>query len=636
MSTLQHPIVRYAIMLLIAVGFIGPHNFKTASEYKAARMQFSDSAAAKATQEALKIQAAFRSIYENIRTISQLPSVKSLDRHGSNLGTDGRETVQQVYNNLAAKIYGSELYIVPAGFDSDVVDLAERQPQIKIEKFAQLIIRSNTKSETPNAVGLNTLAERTNGLLAYRRLKEHQNWLHTHHPTERAIEELNVPMVSGSEVVAANRANARPLEISENRSWLMFSVPYYGRDGALKGTVTAVIPSETIRALLPDRHYALTNKNYSYVSRTHKDGQERKSLHFVKLGVPDPDLLASSVIDIAAFDPRSEWKLWAGTPNREFHQSPVVSSIRRYEIGGYAAIFLLMGLLIFMQWEGVARIKAQRAIDIAAETKKTEQETRRLNQELEANMKMLSEAQQALVKHERLSTLGQVTATLSHEIRNPLAAIRSSLFTIRRTAEKANIKLDRPLDRADRSIARCDNLIGDFLEYTRTNKLDLKTTDAAEFLNEVLDDQVPPAGIEMTRDLSIPGPQIVIDPERFRRVIINFVDNAAQAIRDSNATNGKIDVSCRPFNGGTIISVKDNGPGIPPDVLERIFEPLFTTKSFGAGLGLATVKQLVEQHDAEIKIDTEVGVGSIFSVVLPAPLLEMPADSEAKNLETVA
>jgi signal transduction histidine kinase len=138
----------------------------------------------------------------------------------------------------------------------------------------------------------------------------------------------------------------------------------------------------------------------------------------------------------------------------------------------------------------------------------------------------------------------------------------------------------------------------------------------------------------LTRDLQMPGPQIAIDPERFRRVIINLVDNAAQAIRDSGGENGNINVSCSPFNDGTIISVKDNGLGIPDDVLDRMFEPLFTTKSFGAGLGLATVKQLVQQHSADMRIDTEVGVGSIFSVVLPDPSTLIPTDKHTRDMET--
>lgn len=634
MSILQHPVVRYAIILIIAVGLIGPHKYKMIGEYKAARSQFAKSAAADATREALKVETAFRSIYENIRTVSQLPAVKKLDQNGNNLDADGRETVQQVYNNLVSGLHGSELYIVPLGFEPSLVDSISGPKQKSIAKFDRLIIRARNMSDVPAGSRTSASENAAHEALVFGRLKEHHDWLTSHHPTENAIEELNVPMISGPAVAVSDPANLSKLKADEDLSRLMFSVPFYGRDGALKGTITATVPSQSIRALLPERHYAITNENYNYVSRLHEFGQESRSLRFVKLGVPDPELIASSVIDIDAFDPRSKWRIWSGMPNSKFYDSPAVGSIRRYEIGGYAAILLLVGLLVFMQWEGVAQLKAQRAIDIASETEKAEQETRRLNLELEANMKMLSEAQQALVKHERLSALGQVTATLSHEIRNPLAAIRSSLFTIRRTAEKAGLKLDRPLDRADRSIARCDNLIGDFLEYTRTHKLALKTVDAAEFLNEVIDDQVPTAGISLRRDLPSPGPQIVIDPERFRRVIINFVDNAAQALRDSETADGEIIVSCRPFNDGTIMSVKDNGPGMSQDVLDRIFEPLFTTKSFGAGLGLATVKQLVEQHNAEIKVDTELGVGTVFSVILPGAPTQPRSDNEASDMET--
>ena len=262
-------------------------------------------------------------------------------------------------------------------------------------------------------------------------------------------------------------------------------------------------------------------------------------------------------------------------------------------------------------------------------------ELRLAHQELEANMKRLSEAQKELIKSERLSALGQVTATMSHEIRNPLGAIRSSLYVVREAVNKANIKLDRPLNRIERSVTRCDNIIGDFLEYSRTKEVSLKTVDGSEFLNEVLDEQTIPAGIALTRDLPRPGAQMAIDPERFRRVIINLVDNAAQAIQENRSEGGEIAVSCHARGRGSVIHIRDNGPGIPDEVLAKIFEPLFTTKSFGAGLGLPTVNELVKQHWAELTIDTQCGVGTTFSVLLP-PASAVNAEINESDIEEKA
>lgn len=230
----------------------------------------------------------------------------------------------------------------------------------------------------------------------------------------------------------------------------------------------------------------------------------------------------------------------------------------------------------------------------------------------------LSDSQMQVLQAERLSVLGRVTATVSHEIRNPLGAIRNSLFIIREAAEAKGLNLSRPLDRMQRSVARCDSIIGDLLEYTRTKELSFVNVGSAEYLNDLLNEQAIPDGISLERNLPDPGPQIAVDQDRFPRIMINLVENAGQAIKESGAEEGKITVSCEELDGGkTAVRVTDDGPGIPDDVLAKIFEPLFTTKSFGAGLGLPTVKQLVEQHGAELTIETEVGVGTTFSVVLP-------------------
>lgn len=239
---------------------------------------------------------------------------------------------------------------------------------------------------------------------------------------------------------------------------------------------------------------------------------------------------------------------------------------------------------------------------------------------LERSHQELAESQQRLVQSERLSVLGQVTATISHEIRNPLGAIRNSLFTIGRTAAAKGWNVDRPLSRAERSVTRCDNIISDLLEYTRTKELTLRTVDGSEYLNELLDEQSLPDNVTLCRQLPVPGPRIAVDLDRFRRVIINLLENAAQTIAGDQADGGEIVITCESCGDGHAIRVKDNGPGIPDEVLDRIFEPLFTTKSFGAGLGLPTVKQVVEQHGAELLIETECGIGTTFSVVLPPVL----------------
>jgi signal transduction histidine kinase len=227
----------------------------------------------------------------------------------------------------------------------------------------------------------------------------------------------------------------------------------------------------------------------------------------------------------------------------------------------------------------------------------------------------LRAAQSELVRKERLSALGQLTATMAHELRNPLSAIRNTLFAVKETAANKGIDLERPLTRVERSVARCDRIINDLLDYTRVKELHLGELAPDPWIEEVLSEQRLPAGIELERRLDADC-MIAIDPERVRRVLINLIDNAAQAMPE-DARERKITVTTALLDDGHCeFAVADTGAGITADVLPKVFEPLFSTKSFGTGLGLPMVKQIVEQHGGTITITSEIGKGTRVTVRL--------------------
>jgi len=224
-----------------------------------------------------------------------------------------------------------------------------------------------------------------------------------------------------------------------------------------------------------------------------------------------------------------------------------------------------------------------------------------------------------LMKKERLSVLGQLTATVADELRNPLSAIRNTLFTMREIAIDSGIALDRPIARIQRSIARCDRIIGDLLEYTRAPELSRAAVGFDDWLRDVLVDLSLPATVALVEELDAGEAIVPIDVERIRRVVINLIDNAVQALGEAEPRAGinTITVHSAVFAGCLELTVGDNGPGIPPENIARIFEPLFSTKSFGTGLGLATAKQMVDQHGGAIGVDSEVGVGTTITIRLP-------------------
>ncbi len=264
-----------------------------------------------------------------------------------------------------------------------------------------------------------------------------------------------------------------------------------------------------------------------------------------------------------------------------------------------SVVIALMIYLIARQFQTYGELAAARAETIEAE-----------------RARLAAEAE--LLKTERLSVLGQLTATVAHELRNPLSAIRNTLFTIKELAAAGGIKLDRPAARMERSIERCDRIISDLLEYTRNRALNRGDIHFERWLGEVLADLTVAPDIVLTRELGAGDTIVSIDGDRIRRVVINLVDNSMQAMAQLPPDHEKrITVRTAVAAGEMVLAVEDSGPGILPENLTRIFEPLFSTKSFGTGLGLPTVKQIINQHGGMIAVESDVGKGTRVTVRLP-------------------
>lgn len=253
-----------------------------------------------------------------------------------------------------------------------------------------------------------------------------------------------------------------------------------------------------------------------------------------------------------------------------------------------------------------------------------------LNQELEqriaGRVQELKVAQEELMRKSRLATLGQITGTVSHELRNPLGALRASVTVISNLAGDEATTMRQAVDIANRSILRCDEIIGDLLEYSRVRPLNLREVGLNQWVADVLDEFRLPEEIELLRSFTCEQ-ALSVDPDRLRRVVTNVVDNAVQAMTaDDKRAPASIEKQARRLTVSTHTTASraelrftDNGPGMDQETIQKIFEPLYSTKASGVGLGLTLVKQIMEQHGGGVEFESAPGKGTKTVLWLPLP-----------------
>jgi signal transduction histidine kinase len=243
-----------------------------------------------------------------------------------------------------------------------------------------------------------------------------------------------------------------------------------------------------------------------------------------------------------------------------------------------------------------------------------------LEQKIAERTEQLNKAQAELLRQERLATLGKLTATIAHEIRNPLATVNTSIFSIGAAiARNDTERMKRALTLAERNVKRCDNIITELLDYTRKLEIRPATVNIDKWIGRILDEQTFPEGIICKRNLSS-GLDTRIDGEHMRRAVVNVITNAVHALSEEGSPGKELTVETA--GSGTIFEIRviDKGPGIPEELQQKIFEPLFSTKGFGVGLGLSITKDIMEKHHGGVDIRSRPGEGT--TVTLWAPIAD--------------
>ena len=225
----------------------------------------------------------------------------------------------------------------------------------------------------------------------------------------------------------------------------------------------------------------------------------------------------------------------------------------------------------------------------------------------------LEEAHHELLRSERMATLGRLAATVAHELRNPLAVVRTSACYLRQRCRGQDERVDRHLQLIDHQVQAAGRIITELLDFSREVVPNRAPLDVNRVAREVLAQLSVPDRVQAHLELSEDLPPIRVDPIHLEQCLRNLVHNALQAMPEGGTLTLRTGLQER----GAVLEVQDTGLGIPPEDLERIFEPLFTTRAQGCGLGLSLTRKLVLANRGHLELDSEVGRGTSFRIVLP-------------------
>jgi two-component system sensor kinase FixL len=225
----------------------------------------------------------------------------------------------------------------------------------------------------------------------------------------------------------------------------------------------------------------------------------------------------------------------------------------------------------------------------------------------------LHDAQAELVMKEKLATLGQVSGGIAHEIRNPLNAVKTSIYYLMHAKHRSPEKTTEHLERIDRQVTLIDNVItalSDVARMPEPNRIPVRVEDLVlSIVNEV----GLPVNIEVTIDIPL-DLFVLADEHQIPIVLRNIVRNA----RDAMPEGGTLEITASEETNKIRVNVCDSGTGIPPGQVQHIMEPLYSTKARGMGLGLAISRAIVDKNGGELIVESEIGVGSTFTVILAA------------------
>ena len=240
----------------------------------------------------------------------------------------------------------------------------------------------------------------------------------------------------------------------------------------------------------------------------------------------------------------------------------------------------------------------------------------RLNDELEHRVeernKQLQEVQEQLIRREKLAVLGQLAGGVAHEIRNPLGVVKNAVYFLQQVLGEGEADINDAIGEITRGVASSERIVSELLDFARGSDPELSVFPLDEAVHVALEMVKVPASISVIR----PDPTSIhlnADRGQIERLLANLIQNAVHAMADG----GSLSIQCQLVDGRVVIRISDTGKGIATNELEKIFEPLFTKRAKGIGLGLPLCRRYAGQNNGTLAVESEFGKGSTFTVTLP-------------------
>ena len=244
---------------------------------------------------------------------------------------------------------------------------------------------------------------------------------------------------------------------------------------------------------------------------------------------------------------------------------------------------------------------------------------------LERQRLAVEEAEEFAAREGQLRSAGRLAAEFAHQIKNPLAIINNAAFSLQRALRDAKTEVAQQIGIIQEEVARADQVITQIMGYAQLSEGHVEKLNVIEELNRAMAQVFPsvmPTGIQVHREYGHGFPPLLMQRCHLSEILVNLLKNTREALVEK----GNVFVTADCHRDHSIeISVRDDGPGIAPDKIERIFEAYYTTKERGTGLGLAIVKHNVELYGGKVRVESELGKGAKFTLIFPAKASMNPA-----------